>query len=104
MSEITFTMPHWSLDEEEGRANDILTMPRGQARRMAHGLIIIETLRAISGGKPTRDQLQKFSKLRRKRFIQVLKHLLETASVIRSGSGTKFDPYRYELGAKEIKR
>jgi hypothetical protein len=79
-------------------------MPRGQAKRMAHGLIVIETLREICGGKPTRDQLQKFSKIRRKRFILLLKHLIETESVKRIGSGTKFDPYLYELGEKEICR
>ena len=103
MNQIIFNLPQWRWDDDNN-AYDILTMPRGQAKRMAHGLIIIETLRAISGGKPARDQLQKFSKLRRKRFIQVLKHLLETESVKRTGSGTKFDPYRYELGEKEIRR
>ena len=101
MIEIKFTMPSWCSD---GDAYEILTMQRGQAKRMAHALIVIETLRAISGGKPTRDQLQKFSKLRRKRFIQVLKYLLETASIVRSGEGTKFSPFRYALAEKEIHR
>ncbi len=99
MTEIKFTMPPW-----HDNAYDILTMKRGKDKRMIHALIVIETLRAISGRKPTRDQLQKFSKLRRKRFIVVLKHLMDTGSVIRSGSGTKFSPYLYELGEKEIRR
>ena len=103
MNQIVFNPPQWRWDDDNN-AHDILNMPRGQAKRMAHGLIIIETLRAISGGKPTRDELQKFSKLRRKRFIVVLKYLLETESVVRSGSGTKFDPFRYALGEKEIYR
>lgn len=103
MNQIIFTMPGWCFDSDNN-AHEILNMQRGQAKRMAHGLIVIETLRHISGGKPTRDQLQKFSRLRRKRFIQVLKQLLETESVVRSGSGTKFDPFRYALGEKEIRR
>lgn len=103
MNQIIFNSPEWRWDDD-GNAHDILNQKRGQNRRMTHGLIVIETLRAISGGKPTRDQLQKFSKIRRKRFIVVLKHLIEIESVKRTGSGTKFDPYLYELGEKEIRR
>lgn len=98
-SEIVFNMPSW-LDD----AHDILNQQRGQNRRMSYHLIVIETLRALSGGKPTKNQLQKFSKIRRKRFIEVLKYLIETESVRRSGAGTKFDPYVYELGEKELRR
>jgi len=101
MKEIKFEMPPWSMDMNG--AHDILTMKRGQQRRMSLPLIVIETLRATSG-KPTRDQLQKFSRIRRKRFIPILKHLLETDSVVRTGSGTKFDPFRYALGEKELRR
>lgn len=74
----------------------ILNMKRGQARRMTYHLIIIETLRALSG-KPTKDQLQKFSRIRRARFVPVLRFLIESGQVIRSGSGTKFDPFVYSL-------
>ena len=102
MSEIIFKMPSYSMDGDNN-VFEILTMKRGQRRRMAYHLIIVEALRALSG-KPTRDELQKFSKIRRKRFIQVLKHLLETESVKRFGTGTKFDPHRFGLGEKEIRR
>lgn len=80
MNQIIFNPPQWRWDDDNN-GHEILNRKRGQAKRMAHGLIIIETHRAVSGGKPTRDQLQKFSKLRRKRFIQVLKYLLEIESV-----------------------
>lgn len=97
-AEPVFTMPSW-LDD----AHDILNQGRGQARRMSLHLIIIETLRATNG-KPTKDQLQKFYKTRRIKFIAMLKYLLETESVKRSGQGTKLDQFVYELGDKERRR
>ena len=65
-TEIVFNPPGWCWDENNN-AHNILNQKRGQNRRMTHGLIVIETLRAISGGKPTRDQLQK-------EFVQALMH------------------------------
>jgi hypothetical protein len=102
MNEVTFSMLRLSLDPAEN-SYEVLSMKRGQRRRLSYHLIIIETLRALSG-KPTRDQLQKFSKIRRKRFIPVLRHLLEIGSVLRTGTGTKFDPFLYELGGMEVRR
>jgi hypothetical protein len=82
----------------------VLNQKRGANRRMSHNHIIIETLRVLREQKPTRDQLQKLSKIRRKRFIAVLKYLIEMGSVRRLGTGTKFDPYLYVLGEKELGR
>jgi hypothetical protein len=79
----------------------ILNMRRGKERRMALPLIIIETLRTLGEEKPTRDELQKLSKIRRQRFITILRDLIETKSVYRVGNGTKFRPYLYCLGEKE---
>ena len=103
MTEIKFQLPAFSMDHDNN-AYEVLTMKRGKQRRMSYHAIIIETLRALGDQRPTRDQLQKFSKIRRKRFIMVLKQLLETESVKRNGSGTRCDPYKYALGEKEIRQ
>jgi len=101
--EIKFEIPEWSWDDETN-ANELLTMGRGKARTFNHPHIIMTVLRKLKGQMPTRDQLQKFSRIRRKRFIVVLKHLLDTGSVTRVGEGTKFSPYLYALGEKERHR
>ena len=102
-NEIIFTPPKWSFGGDNN-SHDILNQKRGPNRRMSHHLIIIETLRAISGGKPTKDELQRLSHIKRARFISVLKFLIETESVVRSGAGTKFSPFVYALGEKELCR
>lgn len=99
MEKLEIEMPNYMED-----AYHILNMKRGQERRMSHPLIVIETLRALGDQRPTRDQLQKLSKIRRKQFITILRHLLETKSVERIGGGTRFDPYLYVLGEKERRR
>jgi hypothetical protein len=78
----------------------ILTLPRGKGRRHSHHLIIIETLRTLTGPQPTRDELQKLVRIQRKRFLKLLKYLQETGNVERIGNGSKGDPYRYQLGEK----
>lgn len=99
MPEIKMPDVHIFDDEYE-----TLNMKRGSNRRMNYHNIIVTTLRVLRDQKPTRDQLQKLSKIRRKRFIEVLKYLLKNESVKRLGTGTKFDPYVYMLGEKELRR
>lgn len=85
MKKLTIKIPGFFDD-----AYDILTMKRGRQRRDSYHIIILETLQALGDQRPTKDQLQVASRIRRSRFIPVLKMLLETKSVERSGSGTKY--------------
>jgi predicted transcriptional regulator len=75
----------------------LLTLPRGRERRESHFQIVIATLQFLYPERPTRDLLQKASRIRRKRFIVVLKQLVESGAVIKSGKGTKKDPFKYCL-------
>lgn len=95
MDEVKFRVPGY-FDPEY----DIFLITKRDERRHAHHLIIIGYLKGMVGLAPTRDELQAFVKIRRKRFIQVLNHLLKTEDVVRVGSGTKGDPYRYLVGPK----
>ena len=99
MNILKFELPKFSWSESN-YARDLLTMKRGRQRRAAHGHIVIETLRAITGGAPTKDELQKLSRIRRDRFIPVLKYLIGAGAVVRSGTGRKFDPFRFSLPMK----
>ena len=99
MKEIIMKMPYLFDDGWH-----VLNLRRGQERRMSYHLIIVETLRSLGDQRPTRDQLQKCAKIRRKQFVAVLKYLLETRSVERIGGGTRFVPYLYVLGEKERRR
>lgn len=69
----------------------LLTLGRGRERRESHFHIVIETLRELDPQMPSRDQLQKIVRIRRKRFIRVLQYLVNTGTVIRTGSGKKND-------------
>lgn len=78
-------------------SHHLLTLPRGQERYDSHFHIVMAILDLARPGAPTRDQLQKLVKIRRRRFIQVLRYLVDTGSVIKFGQGTKEDPFRYRL-------
>lgn len=84
-----------TMKEEEIKR--LLALPRGQERLQNHWRIILAMLHLARPYFPTRDQLQKLTRIRRKRFIEVLRYLMYTRSVIRSGQGTKEDPFRYRL-------
>lgn len=75
----------------------LLTLPRVKERYDSHFHIVMAILELARPGSPTRDQLQKLTRIRRKRFIAVLRYLVETGSVIKFGQGTKQDPFRYRL-------
>jgi hypothetical protein len=79
---------------------DVFLIKKRDERRHAHHLLIIEALRRTVGVSPTRDELQAFAKIRRKRFIQVLSYLIKTGDVERFGQGRKGEPFRYKLGQK----
>jgi len=63
-------------------AYQILHMKRGEQLRLIHPLIVLETLRTLGDQRPTRDQLQKLSRIRRRQFIIVLKDLLTTEAIV----------------------
>ena len=75
----------------------LLTLPRGKERYDSHFHIVTAILDLARPGAPTRDQLQKLVRIRRRRFIQVLRYLVDTGAVIKFGEGTKEDPFRYRL-------
>lgn len=76
----------------------LLTLPRGKERYDSHFHIVIAILDLAHPGAPTRDQLQKLVRIRRRRFIQVLRYLVDTGAVIKFGQGTKQEgPFRYRL-------
>lgn len=104
MTQITFNPPKLSFSDDNDYVYDLLNQKRGPNRKFSHHLIIVETLRLVSGGKPTAIELQKLCKIRRKRFLLVLKLLMENESLKRSGTGTKYNPFVFELGSKELKR
>lgn len=82
---------------------DVFLIRKRDERRHAHHLLIIEALRRKVGESPTRDELQEFAKIRRKRFIQVLAYLLRTGDIERFGKGKKGEPFRYKLGPKNLR-
>lgn len=76
----------------------LLTLPRGKERHKSHFHIIMAILDLAWPACPTRDQLQVLSRIRRKRFIAVLRYLVDTGAVIKFGEGTKRNgPFRYRL-------
>lgn len=104
MNQITFNPPKLSFSDDNDYVYDLLNQKRGPNRKFSHHLIVTETLRLVSGGRPTAIELQKFSKIRRNRFLVVLKYLIENERVRRLGEGTKVSPYRYELAESELRR
>ncbi|OQW54954.1 MAG: hypothetical protein A4S09_17370 [Proteobacteria bacterium SG_bin7] len=83
------------LDEQTTR---LLSLPRGSERHFNHFQIVIAILHLAGPLSPTRDQLQILSRIRRKRFIAVLKYLVDTGAVIKFGDGTKHKgPFKYRL-------
>ena len=82
--------------------HQLLTLPRGKERRESHFQIVLATLRFLSPEYPTRDQLQKASRIRRKRFIQVLKYLLNTGTVVKFGAGEKRNPFLFKLSDEHL--
>jgi hypothetical protein len=82
---------------KEDEIKRLLALPRGQERLKNHYRIILAILNIAGPQSPTRDQLQKLTRIRRKRFIEVLRYLMHTRSVVRFGDGTKESPFRYRL-------
>jgi hypothetical protein len=76
---------------------DAIFLNRGKERRKRYRDIIIETLQVLDDQRPTKDELQKLSHIRREKFIVVFRELLEIGVIDRFGSGNKKDPFRYAL-------
>ena len=95
MNSVKFELPPFSWNKNN-YAREILTMKRGNRRRASLGQIVIETLRATRG-MPSKDELQKLSRIRRDRFLPVLKYLVDARFVSRAGTGRKGDPFLYRL-------
>lgn len=96
MSKIQVNVRAFTWDDEP-LSPLVFLMKRSADRRNRIREIIVEVLKNVTPAKPTRDELQKLCKVRRTRFIPMLKSLLERGSVERTGSGTKTDPFRYRL-------
>ncbi len=75
----------------------VLLLKKGAERRRLLRNIIVEALRAVAPQRPTARNLQKLCRIRRKTFLPLLKEMLERGIVVRHGSGTKCDPYKYQL-------
>lgn len=59
--------------------------------------LLTELMRAISPQKPTARELQQLSRIRRQTFLALFKAMNEEGALVRFGSGTRDDPYRYAL-------
>jgi hypothetical protein len=93
MNKPEFKLPNFWSEEQ---AHPVLLLNRGAERRKQQREIIVETLRLIKG-QPTGRELQTFSKLRRKVFLPLLKSLVKSSILERTGSGTRGSPFRYRL-------
>lgn len=80
----------------------LFNLRRGAEKRQRAWEIIVEVLKAVSPKCPTRDQLQKLCRIRRKKFIGLLKSLIETGTIHKVGSGTKGDPFVYAIDPKYL--
>lgn len=84
-----------------GRTRNLFSMEkklkRNSLRRFNHPHFILDALRAAYPHQPTRDELQKMARIRRKDFIKKLKYLISCGSIKRIGSGTKAVPFRFTL-------
>lgn len=74
----------------------VLTL-RGKARRSQERQIIIAALQAVEPKAPTKTNLQRLSRLRRKKFLAVLRYLVDCGVVLKLRDGVKGDPHRYRL-------
>jgi len=81
------------------RDDVIFVGKRSRERREKQTVLVLEVLRNVDPRRPTRDQLQKLSGIRRTLFIAVLNRLLEKGEVMRFGRGVKDDPFVYGLSA-----
>ena len=87
----------WDLTNQSTDLYDLLER-KGKEKRDSHLSLIIESLRYLGDLGPTQKELQRYTRLRRKRFIELMKYLIFTGDVTRIGRGTKGQPFRYYLG------
>jgi hypothetical protein len=70
---------------------------KGKTRTSHIKEIIIETLREIAPQPIIKDQLQKMARVRRTTFLKILDYLIRNHVIVRLGTGTKGDPFKYCL-------
>ncbi len=71
-------------------------LKRGPERSGQLHNVIIETMR-LNDRPSKKNELQKFCRIRRTRFLEKLAYLIGISVVIRSGTGKKRDPFTYRL-------
>jgi hypothetical protein len=69
----------------------------GIAKRQALPHIALKVLQLVYPAAPTASNLQLLCQMRKRTFLKVLKHLLGTGLVVRTGNGRKHSPHRYRL-------
>ena len=82
--------------EERNRSFELLTLKRGEQRIDSLAEFIVAALKNCTVS-PTKDELQKLSQIRRDRFLPVLRDLIGTGAINRTGTGLKGEPFRYRL-------
>ena len=68
----------------------------------ANATAIIELLKWVSDSGISATQLQTASKIRRDRFLPLLKKLVKNGKIARTGTGKRGDPYRYTSGKGKV--
>ena len=88
----------WDINDN----SPLFIFRRGAERRNKRKELIIEVLKLVHPQKPTKDNLQRLSKIRRCDFLKALYALMDKEVIFKSGAGTKSDPYVYELAHEYI--
>lgn len=91
----------WDLDSTP--VHPVILLKKGAERRNRLRELIVEVMRNVAPSKPTARQLQKLCRVRRNRFLPLLKSFVEKGVLIPCGSGTKGDPYKYVLNEQSLK-
>lgn len=96
MEDIKLRLPNF-WDENPTQISPVLLIKTRKERRLRHKDILIEVLRNVNPRKPTKLQFQKLCRIRRTKFLVVLKSLLACGAIRTWGTGKKNDPLTYGL-------
>lgn len=64
---------------------------------------VLEALAGEEAEGSTEKEISKRARVRRQRFIKALRKLVQIKSIVRQGSGVRFDPYRYKYAEEPPK-
>lgn len=64
---------------------------------------VLEALAGEETEGSTEKEISKRARVRRQRFIKALRKLVQIKSIVRLGSGVRFDPYRYKYAEEPPK-